>query len=535
MIVASIEVVVPAEGSTVVLVGNPNVGKSVLFGALTGTYVTVSNYPGTTVEMTSGRARLGGPARPGRGHAGDGSLASALRGRARDPRRPPLRRGARRRRGGRRQEPGAHRPPGAPGGRDRPPLRPLPEHDGRGGGARGITIDVAVLGERLGVAGRPHRGRAARGPGAAAAALCDRAAGVTRASPIPEPVERAVDALACPSSRLRGLSLARPGASCPRRRRRRCTRWPARARCRRAPRRLEVVAAAPGPRAAGAASATSIHQARLRAAARDRAGGRHAAAASGRGGRGRRADRLEPRDHASRSGAARSSPSCSTSRLSLRRACSARARWSASSRTACSEASINPPATAVGQRGVPWALRPRPARRPVRRRSRWRSPTRSPSCFPIVGTFFLAFGVLEDSGYLPRLAVMVNRSSSDGAERQGRAADGARPGLRHDGDPDHAHPGDAEGADDRHPAAGARRALLGAAHRRPHDARPLSPARHRDLGRSSSSPSSCWSAAGRGGSSPGRGSDFVLELPPLRVPRLGNIVGQDARPASSGT
>jgi ferrous iron transport protein B len=29
--------------------------------------------------------------------------------------------------------------------------------------------------------------------------------------------------------------------------------------------------------------------------------------------------------------------------------------------------------------------------------------------FPIVGTFFIAFGVLEDSGYLPRLAVMVNR------------------------------------------------------------------------------------------------------------------------------
>lgn len=28
---------------------------------------------------------------------------------------------------------------------------------------------------------------------------------------------------------------------------------------------------------------------------------------------------------------------------------------------------------------------------------------------PIVGTFFIAFGVLEDSGYLPRLAIMVNR------------------------------------------------------------------------------------------------------------------------------
>jgi small GTP-binding protein len=43
-----------------VLVGNPNVGKSVIFGALTGTYVTVSNYPGTTVEITRGSADLGG-------------------------------------------------------------------------------------------------------------------------------------------------------------------------------------------------------------------------------------------------------------------------------------------------------------------------------------------------------------------------------------------------------------------------------------------------------------------------------------------
>jgi len=28
---------------------------------------------------------------------------------------------------------------------------------------------------------------------------------------------------------------------------------------------------------------------------------------------------------------------------------------------------------------------------------------------PIVTTFFIMFGLLEDSGYLPRLAVMVNR------------------------------------------------------------------------------------------------------------------------------
>lgn len=39
---------------TIVIVGNPNVGKSVLFHRLTGRYVTVSNYPGTTVEVTRG-------------------------------------------------------------------------------------------------------------------------------------------------------------------------------------------------------------------------------------------------------------------------------------------------------------------------------------------------------------------------------------------------------------------------------------------------------------------------------------------------
>jgi ferrous iron transport protein B len=43
-----------------ILVGNPNVGKSVIFGALTGKYVTVSNYPGTTVEVTRGSATFAG-------------------------------------------------------------------------------------------------------------------------------------------------------------------------------------------------------------------------------------------------------------------------------------------------------------------------------------------------------------------------------------------------------------------------------------------------------------------------------------------
>ena len=46
--------------ASVILVGNPNVGKSVLFSALTGRYATVSNYPGTTVEITRARASIGG-------------------------------------------------------------------------------------------------------------------------------------------------------------------------------------------------------------------------------------------------------------------------------------------------------------------------------------------------------------------------------------------------------------------------------------------------------------------------------------------
>lgn len=39
----------------VLLMGNPNVGKSVVFSRLTGTNVTSSNYPGTTVEYTKGK------------------------------------------------------------------------------------------------------------------------------------------------------------------------------------------------------------------------------------------------------------------------------------------------------------------------------------------------------------------------------------------------------------------------------------------------------------------------------------------------
>jgi len=42
----------------ILLMGNPNVGKSVIFSQLTGVNVIASNYPGTTVEYTKGYMRL---------------------------------------------------------------------------------------------------------------------------------------------------------------------------------------------------------------------------------------------------------------------------------------------------------------------------------------------------------------------------------------------------------------------------------------------------------------------------------------------
>jgi ferrous iron transport protein B len=44
----------PFSGSAVALIGHPNVGKSALFQRLTGRYVAISNYPGTTIELSHG-------------------------------------------------------------------------------------------------------------------------------------------------------------------------------------------------------------------------------------------------------------------------------------------------------------------------------------------------------------------------------------------------------------------------------------------------------------------------------------------------
>lgn len=43
----------------ILLMGNPNVGKSVIFSKLTGAYVTSSNFAGTTVSFTKGKVKLG--------------------------------------------------------------------------------------------------------------------------------------------------------------------------------------------------------------------------------------------------------------------------------------------------------------------------------------------------------------------------------------------------------------------------------------------------------------------------------------------
>ncbi|HET7712050.1 MAG TPA: ferrous iron transporter B, partial [Thermoanaerobaculia bacterium] len=57
------------------LVGQPNVGKSLIFTRLTQRYATVSNYPGTTVELTSALAEMEGEIREVIDTPGLGTLA----------------------------------------------------------------------------------------------------------------------------------------------------------------------------------------------------------------------------------------------------------------------------------------------------------------------------------------------------------------------------------------------------------------------------------------------------------------------------
>ncbi|MDI6602347.1 MAG: ferrous iron transport protein B [Thermoanaerobacteraceae bacterium] len=50
-----VKVDIPEGSKAIVLAGNPNVGKSVFFNYLTGIYADVSNFPGTTVDINHGK------------------------------------------------------------------------------------------------------------------------------------------------------------------------------------------------------------------------------------------------------------------------------------------------------------------------------------------------------------------------------------------------------------------------------------------------------------------------------------------------
>ena len=50
----------PSGEIVMALAGTPNVGKSAIFHQMTGADVIISNYPGTTVELTEGRVRHDG-------------------------------------------------------------------------------------------------------------------------------------------------------------------------------------------------------------------------------------------------------------------------------------------------------------------------------------------------------------------------------------------------------------------------------------------------------------------------------------------
>jgi ferrous iron transport protein B len=144
---------------------------------------------------------------------------------------------------------------------------------------------------------------------------------------------------------------------------------------------------------------------------------------------------------------------------------------------------------------------------------------------PVVTTFFLPVRLSRRQRLHPApRGVQRSHLPCDGPQRQGRPPDGPRPGLRHHGDDDHADPFNTEGAPDRHSVAGPG-----------HSRAPRSSPRFSASSAASPSPrssrSSAWSSHRCSSSAgwldsccTGERSAFIMELPPIRLPKLRNLV-----------
>jgi len=382
----------------VILVGNPNVGKSVMFGALTGRYVTVSNYPGTTVEVTRGHAEVAGMRLPVMDTPGTNSFAPSSDD-ERVTRDAVLNSAAQ-----------AILAVGDAknlertlllalqlGEMERPLVLALNMWDEAT--ASGWTIDAAAIAEALGVETIPTIAITGTGVDAVRRALGSPRPGRVHLD-YPAPIEKAVAAIVprLPEAAIapRALALMILGGG-------------------------DAFLASLGPRLDGGAAAVHaikaeaqarseeplaavINETRLRAswAIADRVRARAAAPASRRGLK----DTLER---------AATHPVWGLPVL-------AAVLWLAYEFVGVFGAKtlvdllenglfngwINPAATALFDAHVPWPFLHDLVVGPYGVLTMALTYSLA-LVFPIVGTFFIAFGLLEDSGYLPRLAVMVNR------------------------------------------------------------------------------------------------------------------------------
>ena len=152
---------------------------------------------------------------------------------------------------------------------------------------------------------------------------------------------------------------------------------------------------------------------------------------------------------------------------------------------------------------------------------------------PIVGFFFIAFGIAGGLGLSAAARGHGEQGVQDhGAERQGGTADDPRSGMRYHGNAYDAHPGDQKGANTRDASSGARSSLFSPARRDPRTGcRAFRPC-NVHLARHACSAVMLLVGYLAAKIIPGEPSDFVLELPPIRVPQIDQYPGQDPCPCA---